>query len=180
MTLTDSSLASGNCDRYGRSLSSRAVTSNRSTPYSRPRIVSGSGSNGSTGNSSPPQPPSAPQTPTSMQSSSLCSTAPVSSGFTSSYSQSGFMPVEPTTSATVFSYPGSWQANTNYWSSSTVPGPMPVNTARVLSEYKTPIKVIQFTNIKFSILQLHIALLHQQTMAHPHILHHHLVIPSII
>ncbi|XP_065360522.1 T-related protein isoform X1 [Calliphora vicina] len=138
LSLGDPSMASGNCDRYGRSLTSRATASNRSTPYSRPRIVSGSGSNGSIGNSSPPQPPSAPQTPTSMQSSSLCSTSAVSSGFTSSYSQSGFMPVEPTTSATVFSYPGSWQTNTNYWSSSTVPGPMPVNTARVLTSHNSP------------------------------------------
>ncbi|KAM7355763.1 T-domain transcriptional activator brachyenteron isoform 2-T2 [Cochliomyia hominivorax] len=137
-SLTDSSLVSGNCDRYGRSLSSRANSSNRSTPYSRPRIVSGSASNGSTGNSSPPQPPSAPQTPTSMQPSSLCSTTTVSSGFASSYTQSGFMPVEPTSSATVFSYPGSWQANTNYWNSSTIPGPMPVNTARALSSHNSP------------------------------------------
>ena len=134
LSLTDSSLATGNCDRYGRSLSSRTTASNRSTPYSRPRIVSGSGSNGSTGNSSSPQPPSAPHTPTSMQTSSLCSAPAASSSFSSSYSQSGFMPVEPTTSATVFSYPGSWQTNTNYWSSSSVPGPMPVNTARVLSK----------------------------------------------
>lgn len=127
-------MSAGNCDRYGRSLSGRSVMSNRSTPYSKPRVISGSGSNGSTGNASPPQPPSAPQTPTSMQSSSMGSTAGVSGGFTSSYSQSGFMPVEPTPSATVFSYPGSWQTNANYWSSSTVPGPMPVNTARVLSK----------------------------------------------
>ncbi|TMW50791.1 hypothetical protein DOY81_004120, partial [Sarcophaga bullata] len=138
LSLTDSSLATGNCDRYGRSLSSRTTASNRSTPYSRPRIVSGSGSNGSTGNSSSPQPPSAPHTPTSMQTSSLCSTPAVSSSFSSSYSQSGFMPVEPTTSATVFSYPGSWQTNTNYWSSSSVPGPMPVNTARVLTSHNSP------------------------------------------
>lgn len=135
LSLADSSMTSGNCDRYGRSLSSRTTASNRSTPYSRPRIVSGSGSNGSAGNSSSPQPPSAPHTPTSMQTSSLCSTGAVTSSFTSSYSQSSFMPVEPTTSATVFSYPGSWQTNTNYWSSPSVPGPMPVNTARVLSKF---------------------------------------------
>ncbi|XP_073837436.1 T-domain transcriptional activator brachyenteron isoform X3 [Musca autumnalis] len=139
-TLAESSLVSGNCDRYGRALSSRSNSSNRSTPYSRPRIVSGSGSNGSTGNASPPQPPSAPQTPTSLQSSNTqLGSTPTSSGcFTSSYSQSGFMPVEPTSSATVFSYPTTWQTNANYWSSPAVPGPMPVNTARAMSSHNSP------------------------------------------
>ncbi|XP_075163306.1 T-domain transcriptional activator brachyenteron isoform X3 [Haematobia irritans] len=135
--LTESSL--GNCDRYGRALPSRASSSNRSTPYSRPRIVSGSASNGSAGNASPPQPPSAPQTPTSIQSSSASlGTTGTGSGFSSSYSQSGFMPVEPTSSATVFSYPGTWQTNTNYWSSPAVPGPMPVNTARAMTSHNSP------------------------------------------
>ncbi|XP_013104120.1 T-related protein isoform X2 [Stomoxys calcitrans] len=138
--LSESSLVSSNCDRYGRALPSRATPSQRSTPYSRPRIVSGSASNGSTGNASPPQPPSAPQTPTSLQSSSTATlgTSATSSGFSSSYSQSGFMPVEPTSSATVFSYPGTWQTNTNYWSSTAVPGPMPVNTARAMSSHNSP------------------------------------------
>lgn len=135
LSLAESSLVSGNCDRYGRSVSTRAVSSNRSTtPYSRPRVVSGSGSNGSTGNASPPQPPSAPQTPTGLHPTSSMGSTSISGGYASSYSQSGFMPVEPTPSATVFSYPGSWQTSNNYWSSTTVPGPLPVNTARVMSK----------------------------------------------
>lgn len=136
--------ASGNgsasCDRYGRSLSTRSSAPNRSTPYSRPRVVSGSGSNGSANaSSSSPQPPSAPQTPTSLQSSigsvstssgtntSASGSSGVTGCFSSSYSQSGFVPVEASSTASVFSYPTSWQSNSNYWSPTSVPGPMPVS-----------------------------------------------------
>lgn len=145
---------SGSCDRYGRSLSTRsAAASNRSVPYSRPRVVSGSGSNGSAGNasSSSPQPPSAPQTPTSLHSSigsgstsagtntsisgggggvggsSSVSSSVAGSCFTSSYSQSGFVSVDASSTPSVFSYPSSWQSNSNYWSPTSVPGPMPMN-----------------------------------------------------
>ncbi|XP_060657778.1 T-related protein isoform X1 [Drosophila nasuta] len=141
-----SAAPAGSCDRYGRSLSTRSAAPNRSTPYSRPRVVS-AGSNGSAGNasSSSPQPPSAPQTPTSLQSSigvvssssggtnssaggvaSIVSNSSSGGGFTSSYSQSSFMPVEASTPS-VFPYPSSWQSNSYNWSSSSVPGPMPIN-----------------------------------------------------
>lgn len=142
---------SGSCDRYGRSLSARSAGPNRSAPYSRPRVVSGSGSNGSAGNasSSSPQPPSAPQTPTSLHSSigsgstsagtntsisggvgggsSSVSSSVAGSCFTSSYSQSGFVSVDASSTPSVFSYPSSWQSNSNYWSPTSVPGPMPMN-----------------------------------------------------
>lgn len=155
-TSASSSAVTGSCDRYGRSLSTRSAVPNRSTPYSRPRVVSGSGSNGSAGNasSSSPQPPSAPQTPTSLQSSigsvstsggtntsaSLSSSSSVSGCFTSSYSQSGFMPVDATSTASVFSYPSSWQSNSNYWSPTSVPGPMPMNvcSSRNISTHNSP------------------------------------------
>ncbi|XP_055905365.1 T-related protein isoform X2 [Eupeodes corollae] len=65
----------------------------RPAPYARPRIVSGAPSNPST----PP-----PTTPIST------------------HSQSGFVPVESSTT-TVFSYPTSWQSNGSYWS--TPPNP---------------------------------------------------------
>ncbi|XP_032594182.1 T-related protein isoform X2 [Drosophila grimshawi] len=153
---SSSAAVSGSCDRYGRTLSSRNPAPNRSTPYSRPRVVSGSGSNGSIGNgsSSSPQPPSAPQTPTSLQSSigsvstsssintNASSGASVASGgcFTSSYSQPGFIPVEGGSTASVFSYPSSWQSNTNYWSTTSVPGPMPMNvcSSRNISTHNSP------------------------------------------
>lgn len=134
-----SPINSSACDRYGRSMSSARVASQlsntRPTPYARPRGLSSSTTNtshgspssiGNTGSSSsPPAPPSAPQTPTSQAPN------PTSSPFASSYSQSSFMPVEPS-STTVFSYPSSWQSNSNYWSSAAtsmgpVPGPMAVN-----------------------------------------------------
>lgn len=146
LSLSDSSFAAGSCDRYGRSLSaarSTITSTARAAPYARPRIVSGPGSaNGSTGNASPPQqPPSAPQTPTSLHNSSGTATpsqctaaSAVSTGFSSSYSQSSFMPVEPS-GGSVFSYPGSWQSNGNYWTSSTVPGPMAThNATRTMSK----------------------------------------------
>ncbi|XP_070071679.1 T-related protein isoform X2 [Drosophila takahashii] len=145
------------CDRYGRSLSGRsAAPPTRTTPYSRPRVVSGSGSNGSAGNASStsPQPPSAPQTPTSLHSSSTgsVSTSVSSSGtgglgssssagcFSSSYAQSGFMPVEASPTASVFSYPSSWQSNGNYWNATSVPGPMPMNvcSGRNISSHNSP------------------------------------------
>lgn len=135
-----------NCDRYGRALSARSMTTHsaRASPYARPRLASstpGTSSpspvgasviNGSTGSASPPQqPPSAPRTPTSMQSTHTSSMSAGSSnagltssasavgsfsGFTSSYSQSSFMPVEP--SSSMFSYAGSWQSNGGYWGTS--------------------------------------------------------------
>ncbi|XP_034655925.1 T-related protein isoform X2 [Drosophila subobscura] len=143
-TVSSAATSGSSCDRYGRSLSRPGVApTTRSTPYSRPRVVSGSGSgsNGSAGNpsSSSPQPPSAPQTPTSMQSTvpgSVSTSVSSSSGagggvgcYGSAYSQSGFMPVpvEASPTASVFSYPGSWQSNGNYWNASSVPGPMPMN-----------------------------------------------------
>ncbi|XP_017137828.1 T-related protein isoform X1 [Drosophila miranda] len=142
-TVSSAATSGSSCDRYGRSLSRPSVASTtRSTPYSRPRVVSGSGSgsNGSAGNasSSSPQPPSAPQTPTSLQSvttgSVSTSVSSSSSGagvgcYGSAYSQSGFMPVpvEASPTASVFSYPGSWQSNGNYWNATSVPGPMPMN-----------------------------------------------------
>ncbi|XP_017840756.2 T-related protein isoform X1 [Drosophila busckii] len=151
-----SSMSSGGCDRYGRSLcpSTRSASANRSTPYSRPRVASGSGSgsNGSVGNvsSSSPQPPSAPQTPTSLQ-SSICSSAGTSvcssslssaSCYTSSYAQSSFVPVESSsTASTVFSYPSSWQtSNSNYWSSTSVPAAVPttVCSSRNMSTHNSP------------------------------------------
>nr|XP_036216621.1 T-related protein isoform X2 [Bactrocera oleae] len=131
------------CDRYGRALNTRgmATHSARASPYARPRLASstpgtsspgpvGAGViNGSAGSASPPQqPPSAPHTPTSMQSThtnnmsagasnagltSSASAVGTFSGFTSSYSQSSFMPVEP--SSSMFSYAGSWQSNGGYW-----------------------------------------------------------------
>ncbi|XP_030571479.1 T-related protein isoform X1 [Drosophila novamexicana] len=150
-----SASVSASCDRYGRALSTRSSAPNRTTPYSRPRVVSGSGSNGSAGNasSSSPQPPSAPQTPTSLQSSigsvststgTNTSASVGSSGasgcFTSSYSQSGFVPVEASSTASVFSYPSSWQGNSNYWSPTSVPGPMPMNvcSSRNISTHNSP------------------------------------------
>ncbi|EDV39420.2 uncharacterized protein Dana_GF25302 [Drosophila ananassae] len=158
---TSSGLSSvgGTCDRYGRSLSGRSSVPTRSTPYSRPRVVSGSGSNGSAGNgsSTSPQPPSAPQTPTSLQSTStgsasgsVSTSVGSSSGgvgsaagagcFSSSYSQSGFMPVEASPTASVFSYPSSWQSNGNYWNATSVPGPMPMNvcSSRNISTHNSP------------------------------------------
>ncbi|XP_017121922.1 T-related protein isoform X1 [Drosophila elegans] len=146
------------CDRYGRSLSVRSAAPTRTTPYSRPRVVSGSGSgsNGSVGNASStsPQPPSAPQTPTSLHSSSTgsVSTSVSSSSaagigsaagagcFSSSYAQSGFMPVEASPTASVFSYPSSWQSNGNYWNATSVPGPMPMNvcSGRNISSHNSP------------------------------------------
>ncbi|XP_034479324.1 T-related protein isoform X1 [Drosophila innubila] len=153
---SSSASVTGSCDRYGRSLSTRSAAPNRSTPYSRPRVISGSGSNGSAGNasSSSPQPPSAPHTPTGLQSSlgsvstsggtntssSISSSSNASGCFTSSYSQSGFMPVEATSTASVFSYPSSWQSNSNYWSSTSVPGPMPMSvcSSRNISTHNSP------------------------------------------
>ncbi|XP_037953486.1 T-related protein [Teleopsis dalmanni] len=138
------SLSAVTCDRYGRSISRSSSNNNRSTPYTRPRIVSSTGSNGSTGNASPPQPPSAPHTPTGLQTStsSITGVPTSSAAFTSSYSQSSFMPLEPSSSASMFSYPGSWQSNSNYWSSTAVPGPVPVNvcsnTGRTLSTHNSP------------------------------------------
>nr|AAB32396.2 T-related protein [Drosophila sp. (in: flies)] len=146
----------GSCDRYGRSLSSRSVAPTRTTPYSRPRVVSGSGSNGSAGNASStsPQPPSAPQTPTSLHSTSTGSvstsvssssgggigSAPSTGCFSSSYAQSGFMPVDASPTASVFSYPSSWQSNGNYWNATSVPGPMPMNvcSGRNISSHNSP------------------------------------------
>jgi len=37
------------------------------------------------------------------------------------------MPVEASPTASVFSYPSSWQSNGNYWNATSVPGPMPMN-----------------------------------------------------
>lgn len=181
---------SGSCDRFGRSLSTRSAAPNRSTPYSRPRVVSGSGSNGSAGNasSSSPQPPSAPQTPTSLHSSigsgstsagtntsggsgagagGASSGSSVSSSiaggcFTSSYSQSGFVPVDASATASVFSYPSSWQSNNNYWSPTSVPGPMPMNvcSSRSICKYThtSPAFLINPLNVCLLIFsqQLHI------------------------
>ncbi|XP_030373326.1 T-related protein [Scaptodrosophila lebanonensis] len=149
-TPTTAAASSATCDRYGRSLSSRSVAPTRATPYARPRVLSGSGSNGSAGNasSSSPQPPSAPQTPTSLQSSSsgsvsagvIASSSSSGGCFTSSYSQAGFMPVESSSTAPVFSYPSSWQSNGNYWNPTSVPGPMPVNvcSSRNISTHNSP------------------------------------------
>jgi len=123
------------------------------TTRRRPRTDPRSGSNGSAGNASStsPQPPSAPQTPTSLHSSSTgsVSTSVSSSSagglgstssagcFSSSYAQSGFMPVEASPTASVFSYPSSWQSNGNYWNATSVPGPMPMNvcSGRNICEY---------------------------------------------
>ncbi|XP_049312897.1 T-related protein isoform X3 [Bactrocera dorsalis] len=150
------------CDRYGRALNNRgmATHSARASPYARPRLPSstpGASSpgpvgviNGSAGSASPPQqPPSAPHTPTSMQSthtsnmsatasnvglsSSSASAVGSFTGFTSSYTQSSFMPVEP--SSSMFSYAGSWQGNAGYWSTPTAvpavpPTAVPVNVSQ--------------------------------------------------
>ncbi|XP_023033124.1 T-related protein isoform X1 [Drosophila willistoni] len=170
---SSATISSATCDRYGRSLSSSRSVANstRTTPYSRPRVVSGSGSNGSAGNvsSSSPQPPSAPQTPTSLHSSTGSVTTSVNSSSSSSsagagglgcysssaYTQSSvastssssaaaasFMPVEASSStASVFSYPSSWQSNGNYWNPTSVPGPMPMQTfcsSRNISTHNSP------------------------------------------
>ncbi|XP_018785298.1 PREDICTED: T-related protein isoform X4 [Bactrocera latifrons] len=134
----------------------------RASPYARPRLpssttgasspgpVGASVLNGSVGSASPPQqPPSAPHTPTSMQSthnsnmsagasnvglsSSSASAVGSFAGFTSSYTQSSFMPVEP--SSSMFSYAGSWQGNAGYWSTPTAvpavpPTAVPVNVSQ--------------------------------------------------
>ncbi|XP_039963569.1 T-related protein isoform X2 [Bactrocera tryoni] len=150
------------CDRYGRALNNRSMATHsaRASPYTRPRLPSstpGASSpgpvgviNGSAGSASPPQqPPSAPHTPTSMQSthtsnmsagasnvglsSSSASAVGSFAGFTSSYTQSSFMPVEP--SSSMFSYAGSWQGNAGYWSTPAAvpavpPAAVPVNVSQ--------------------------------------------------
>ncbi|XP_020716685.1 T-related protein isoform X2 [Ceratitis capitata] len=115
-----------------------------------PGVGGSSVMNGSSGSASPPQqPPSAPHTPTSLKSThsnlsvgpasnvgQLCSTANAVSpfsGFSSSYSQSSFMPVEP--SSSMFSYAGSWQSNGSYWGApaavpSVPPTAVPVNVSQ--------------------------------------------------
>ncbi|XP_036326322.1 T-related protein-like [Rhagoletis pomonella] len=162
LAVANSPLGMG-CDRYGRTFSSRSISAHsaRSSPYARPRLtptIPGSSSpgpgnsgvmNGSTGSASPPQqPPSAPHTPTSLQSAhttnlgvsgsnvGMTSSAnPVGSfsGFSSSYTQSSFMPVEP--SSSMFSYAGGWQGNGGYWSSPAAvsavpPTAVPVNVSQ--------------------------------------------------
>uniref|UniRef100_A0A1A9WFH6 T-box domain-containing protein n=1 Tax=Glossina brevipalpis TaxID=37001 RepID=A0A1A9WFH6_9MUSC len=126
LSLSNNPLAPSACDRYGRALSSRSSLSTRPVPYARPRIITGSstGSNGSTGNASPPEPPSAPQTPNSVQQLSTTLSNTSSGGFSSSYSQSSFIPVEPSSSTSVYTYPGSWQSNGNYWTSHNSPSPI--------------------------------------------------------
>ncbi|KAI9581388.1 hypothetical protein GQX74_012713 [Glossina fuscipes] len=126
LSLSNTPLAPGACDRYGRALPSRSSLSTRPAPYTRPRIITGSGagSNGSTGNASPPQLPSAPQTPNNLQQSSTTLNNSSPNSFSSSYSQSSFIPVEPSSSTTVYTYPGSWQSNGNYWTSHNSPSPI--------------------------------------------------------
>ncbi|XP_055855472.1 T-related protein isoform X2 [Episyrphus balteatus] len=103
---THTQMAVNSCDRYTRHPPQRAT---RPAPYARPRIVSGTSSN-------PGTPP--PTTPIS------------------SHSQTGFVPVESSTT-TVFSYPTSWQSNGSYWS--TPPNPSsPISKTFLLQLSRKP------------------------------------------
>ncbi|XP_067613683.1 T-related protein isoform X2 [Eurosta solidaginis] len=140
---------SGRVAPYARPRLISSATGNNSPGPSSNTLL-----NGSTGSTSPPQqPPSAPHTPTSIQSThttnlsagnnagSSCLTSAANSasgsfpGFSSSYSQSSFMPVEP--SSSMFSYASSWQSNGGYWSA---PAPVSAVTAAV------PVSISQSNN----------------------------------
>ncbi|XP_054733576.1 T-related protein isoform X1 [Anastrepha obliqua] len=174
LAVSNSPLGMG-CDRYGRALGSRGMSAHgsRASPYTRPRLVSstsgtnspGPGSsgvmNGSTGSASPPQqPPSAPHTPTSIQSThttnlgvaasnvgmtSSANAVGSFSGFSSSYTQSSFMPVEP--SSSMLSYAGTWQSNGGYWSS-----PAPVTGVPPTA---VPVNASQSSNVGRSMSSAH-------------------------
>lgn len=80
------------CERYSRTASR---SNSRSAPYStaKPRVVT---------------PSSTPNT--------TAITPPLSTASALPSSQSGFVPVEPSNSTAVFSYPSNWQSHGQYWS----------------------------------------------------------------